>query len=55
VGAGCPITAIKDSFGLLYVCWEPNLGPLQEQLVLLRAELSLQPVNNLLHCLYWTE
>lgn len=33
------------------VCWEPNLVPLQWQLVLLTIELSLQPLNILLYFL----
>jgi hypothetical protein len=28
------------------MCWELNLGPLQEQRVLLTAELSLQPFSS---------
>jgi hypothetical protein len=34
---------ITDGCESLYECWELNLGPLEEQLVLLAAEPPLQP------------
>jgi hypothetical protein len=40
-----PGTRITDSCELLRGCWELNLGPLEEQSVLLTAEPSLQPPN----------
>ena len=33
--------------GIVCGCWEFNLGPLEEQLVLLTAEPSLQPSGKL--------
>ena len=36
-------TGVSDSCELPCGCWELNLGPLKEQLVLLTAEPSLQP------------
>ena len=39
-------TRVTDCSALPRRCWEPNLGPLQEQQVLLTTEPSLQP-----HCL----
>ena len=38
---GYPETGVTDSCELSYGCWELNLGPLEEQLVLLTAEPSL--------------
>jgi hypothetical protein len=38
-GIGSHVTGVKDK----YECWELNLGPLEEQPVLLTAEPSLQP------------
>ena len=42
-GTGSPGTAIIDGYESSCGCWELNTGPLQEQLVLLNTELSLQP------------
>jgi hypothetical protein len=42
--AKSPTTGIIDSYELPYGCWELNLGPPEEQLVLLTAEPALQPL-----------
>ena len=41
-GIGFPETGITGSFEQPYVCWELNLGPLEETPVFLSADLSLQ-------------
>lgn len=41
-GIRFPGTGVPDCCELLWVCWEVNLGPLQEQHLLLTTELSLQ-------------
>lgn len=38
-----PLESVTGSCELLGVSWELNLGPLQEQRVLLITELSLHP------------
>lgn len=40
-----PGTRIADGYELLCELWEPNSGCLQEQLVLLTIEPSLQPIK----------
>jgi hypothetical protein len=40
-----PETRVTDSCEMLCECWESNLGLLEEQLMLLNAELSLQPLK----------
>ena len=45
-GTGFPGTGVTNSYELLCGCWELNLGPLEEPLVLLTTEPSLQP-----HCI----
>ena len=42
-----PGTRITDSCELLCGCWELNLGPLEEQPVLLTAEPSLSVLDSL--------
>jgi hypothetical protein len=46
-GVRFPGTRITDSWELL--CWELNLGPLEEQPVLLTTEPSLQPPGSILY------
>jgi hypothetical protein len=46
-GVRTPGTEIIDSCVLPCVCWKLNLGPLEEQPVLLTAEPSLQPLRTL--------
>lgn len=41
-GAGTAGTGIIDGFKLPWGCWRPNLGPLQEQQMLLMAKLALE-------------
>jgi hypothetical protein len=49
-GIGSPKTGVIDGSSMpLYWQWESNLGPLQEQQVLLTTEPSLQPQNCVLH------
>lgn len=43
-GLGSPKTGVTDTHVLPHGSWELNLGPPEEQPVLLAAELSLQPV-----------
>ena len=43
VGVRSSGTEVKDACELPCRCWELNPGPLEEQPVLLTAELSLQP------------
>jgi hypothetical protein len=40
---GSPRAEVTDSYKPLCILWESNLGPLEEQHVLLTAEPSLQP------------
>jgi hypothetical protein len=40
---GSPGARVTDNHVLLHESWELNLGPLEEQLVLLTFEPSLQP------------
>ena len=40
-GAESPGTGVKGGCELTCACWEPNLGPLQEQQMLLTTESSL--------------
>ena len=42
-GVRSPVTGSSDSYNLPCGCWELNLGPLEEQSVLLTTEPSLQP------------
>ena len=42
-GIRSPRTGVTDSYELLCGCWELNPGPLEEQLVILTIELSLEP------------
>jgi hypothetical protein len=42
-GVRSPGTGVMDSYELLCGCWELHAGPLEEQPVLLTAELSFQP------------
>lgn len=42
-GVGSPGTGVRDVCELFYGCWEPKRGPLEEHIVLLTAELFLQP------------
>ena len=42
----CPGTGVTDSCELPCGCWELNSGPLEEQPVLLTAEPSPQPKEN---------
>jgi hypothetical protein len=42
VGIGSSGTGIIDGYELLCGCWELNLGPLEEQQMLLTAETSIQ-------------
>ena len=44
-GARSPGTGAMDSCERPCGCWESNLGPLEEQPVLLTVEPSPQPVN----------
>lgn len=37
-GIGCPGTGVRDSCGSPCECWEPSLGPLQKQGVVLKAK-----------------
>jgi hypothetical protein len=41
---GSPGTGVRDSCDLPCKCWELNLGPLEEQTVLLTTESSPAPV-----------
>ena len=43
MGVGCPGTGVTHSCALPCSCWELNLGPLEEQPVLLTTEPSPQP------------
>lgn len=43
MGLSDPLGLELQKFEAACECWESNPGPLQEQLVLLTAELSLQP------------
>jgi len=43
-GIRYPGTGVKDGFIPSCVCWELNQGLLQEQLMLLTADSSLQPL-----------
>ena len=45
-------TLIIDGCVSPYVCWELNLGPLEEQTVLLAAEPSLQPQPLIFNFIY---
>ena len=45
-GVGSPDIEVTDGCEPLCVSWDSNLGPLQEQPVLLIAELSLQPYSS---------
>jgi hypothetical protein len=47
---GSPGTAVTDGCELLRGCWGPNLGPQQEQLVLVTSELS---AHGLLFIYWW--
>lgn len=40
-----PGTAVTDVCELPYQCWGPDLGPLEEQPMLLTTETSLQPLK----------
>jgi hypothetical protein len=40
----CTLRVLSDGCELPCGCWEQNLGPLQEQSVLLTTEPSLQPL-----------
>ena len=40
-----PLELVLDGCELSYGCWEPNPCPLQEQQVLLTAELSIGPLS----------
>ena len=42
-GIGFPGTGVADGCEPLCGCWESNLGPLEEQQVLLTTELSPSP------------
>ena len=42
-GVGSPGIGVTDNCELSHECWELNLGPLEEQPVLLTTEPSLQP------------
>ena len=42
-GVQSPGTGATESYELPCGCWDLNLSPLEEQLVLLTAEPSLQP------------
>jgi hypothetical protein len=46
-GAGSPSTAVADGCELPCGYWEPNLGPLREQPVLLTTGPSVQPTNTI--------
>jgi hypothetical protein len=52
-GVRSPGTGIIDSYVLTFGCWDLNLGPLEEQPVLLSAEPSLQPVFIYLFICYY--
>ena len=45
---GTPVTGITHICEPPCACWESNLGPVEEQPVLLTAEPSLQPLPSLL-------
>jgi hypothetical protein len=55
-GIRFPRTRIIDGFELPYGCWELSLDPLDEQLMLLTTDPSLQPhigdLNPELHACY---
>ena len=52
IGVRTPGTGVTDSCELSCGCWELNPGPLEEQLVLLTAERTLQALkNDILRCL----
>ena len=42
-GVRSPGTTVTDGCKIPDECWEPNLGPVQEQQALLSAEPSLHP------------
>lgn len=44
-GIGSPGAGVTDGYELPCECWELDLGPLEDQLLLLTVELSLQPLN----------
>lgn len=58
-GNRSPGTGGMAGYELLCWCWEPELCPMQEQPVLLAAELSLQPqhmhIKSLPVCMYVCE
>ncbi|CAO2588434.1 hypothetical protein LEMLEM_LOCUS4978 [Lemmus lemmus] len=45
-GVESPGTGVTDSYELLFECWELNLGPLEEQQMLVAAKPPLQPTNS---------
>jgi len=55
---GFPEAGVTDGYELPCGCWELNLGPLEEQPVLLTAEPSLQishPIFSLFFLFFWVD